>query len=118
MSENSNTVISDMLSVATENKFTDGGLSTSGIVVSGLLASPAVLTTLVAAGAYCIGKLFKNVPKDAPTPKVVESKDGKTVVYNVQNLNVYINAELVQQLNVDPKEVINKLSKEIEYNAD
>lgn len=54
-------------------------------------------------------------PEDTHTSEVVESKDGKTIVYNIHNLHFYLNAEIVHQLNVNPKEVINKL---IENNED
>lgn len=45
-------------------------------------------------------------PDDKNKTVTVESNDGKTV-YVIQNLNIYITAEVVQQLNVNPQEVIN-----------
>lgn len=43
----------------------------------------------------------------------VESTDGKTV-YIIQNLNIFINANVVEQLNVNPQEVINNIHEQIE----
>lgn len=54
-------------------------------------------------------KVVQEEPNETPKPEVVESKDGKTIVYNIKNLRVYLNAEIVHQLNMNPKEVINKL---------
>lgn len=46
------------------------------------------------------------------TPLVIEGKDG-TVIYQIQNFKVYFTAEVVQQLNMNPKEVINQLPEQI-----
>lgn len=50
-------------------------------------------------------------PKEEPLTTVKESKNGNTTVYHIQNLNLYLNANIVQQMNVNPKEVINTLEK-------
>ena len=51
------------------------------------------------------------------SPFKVEKKKGNTI-YHIQNLNVYINADVVQQLNMNPEKVINiiedKLNDEID----
>lgn len=36
------------------------------------------------------------------------TEDDKTIIYQIQNLNIYITAEVVHQLNVNPQEVINQ----------
>lgn len=43
---------------------------------------------------------------------VVERRDGNTY-YKIQNLNIYLTAEVVHQLNVNPNEVINTLKSEV-----
>ena len=43
----------------------------------------------------------------------VKKKCGRTI-YQIQNLNIYITAEVVQQMNVNPKEVINYLHEQIQ----
>lgn len=45
-------------------------------------------------------------PDDKEKTVTIEANDGKTV-YQIQNLNIYITAEVVHQLNVNPQEVIN-----------
>lgn len=43
----------------------------------------------------------------------VKKKWGKTI-YQIQNLNIYITADVVQQLNVNPQEVVNYLHEQIQ----
>jgi len=114
--------------------------------------SPLLVGTLLAAGAFCIGKLFSNdnsthgdgkileslqrtsldvrIEDDGQTtttvstttetsktvkvddPVVVENHQGTTVVH-INNLTINLNAEMVQQLNLNPKEVINQLTEQI-----
>lgn len=52
----------------------------------------------------CLGDKPKLDDKEKTV--TVESKDGKTT-YQIQNLNIYITAEVVHQLNVNPQDVIN-----------
>ena len=47
----------------------------------------------------------------------VKKKWGRTI-YQIQNLNIYITAEVVEQLNVNPKEVINYLHEQIQGEID
>ena len=46
---------------------------------------------------------------DSPEPRPVirETKNGNTTIYHIHSLNVYLNAELVQQMNVNPQNVVN-----------
>lgn len=46
------------------------------------------------------------------SPITVENKEGATI-YNIQNLNIYLTADVVQQLNINPKQVINQLHEQI-----
>lgn len=41
-----------------------------------------------------------------------EKKDS-TTIYQIQNLNLYLNADVIHQLNVNPKEVINKIHEQL-----
>jgi len=43
---------------------------------------------------------------------VVEHKDGNTY-YRIENLNIYLNADSVHQLNVNPEKVINAIKDEL-----
>ena len=53
----------------------------------------------------------KGPTKEEQLTTVTESKNGNTTIYHIQNLNLYLNADMVQQMNVNPKEVINALDK-------
>jgi len=56
------------------------------------------------------------LPEQEKAPITFEKKEGN-IVYQIQNLNVYITADVVQQLNVNPEKVItmikDKLTAEI-----
>ena len=47
-----------------------------------------------------------------PAPLTVEDKHG-TVIYQIQNLVVNINAETVEQLNTNPQQVINVIKEQV-----
>lgn len=53
----------------------------------------------------CYGRPVQNV--------TVKKKWGRTI-YQIQNLNIYITAEVVEQLNVNPQEVVNYLHERIQ----
>ena len=46
---------------------------------------------------------------ETPTAPIVQETPQGTKVIHIENLNVYLTAELVQQLNINPKEVVNYL---------
>lgn len=60
----------------------------------------------------------KNTEQQAPV--TIQNKQG-TVIYNIQNLNVYLTVDMVHQLNVNPQQIINiiqeQIEKEIEKNC-
>jgi len=58
-------------------------------------------------------------PESEPEKKPVEVKspDG-TTVFQIQNLNIYITAEVVNQLNMNPREVVNYFSDKIKSELD
>ncbi len=64
-------------------------------------------------GAITDTPLIENPePVKAVQDVVVENKQG-TVVYQIQNLNIYLTAEVVHQLNINPKEVINQIKDQL-----
>ena len=44
---------------------------------------------------------------------VVEKKQGTTIIYQIQNLNVYLSAEVVHQLNMNPQQVMNIIQDQV-----
>lgn len=139
------------LIVAAGSKFLLEGLGASAFGAA-IVTSPVLVTTLLAAGAFHIGKLFWGDDNDSNSGKILESlqrtsldvhigKDGKmsstvntaaetstsvkddhqvvvenhngTMIVHINNLTINLNAELVQQLNMNPKEVINQLTDKI-----
>ena len=45
-------------------------------------------------------------------PVVIQNKQGNTT-YIIQNLNIYITADVVNQLNLNPKEIINIIQDQL-----
>lgn len=41
------------------------------------------------------------------------TEDDKTIIYQIQNLNIYLTADVVHQLNINPQQVINQLHEQI-----
>jgi len=83
--------------------------------------APEAACRLLAAGAYYMGRMLAPAgTSDAQILKELESsdievkvnKDGKTI--HVGNLNFYLTAQTVQQLNTNPKEVINRYIKDLD----
>ena len=153
---NLNPIPAALMALAANSLTVSGGLSTTALAGTSLVAAPpALIGTLFAAGVYMLYKHFSvdedplqralndlmrtdlkvkvnhtsgalsttvNVapqakseaqepPKEEPVTTVTESKNGNTTVYHIQNLNLYLNAKIVQQMNVNPTAVINTLDK-------
>lgn len=49
----------------------------------------------------------------ADTPQVIEGKHG-TVIYQIQNFNVYFTADVVQQLNMNPQQVVTIIQDQVQ----
>ncbi len=90
------------LTVAASSKFLLESLGATAVGTS-VISSPLLLGTLLAAGAFYIGKLIDN-------------HQGATVIH-INNLVINLNAEMVQQLNMNPKEVINQLKDQIQQTS-
>lgn len=139
------------LFVATGSKFLLEGLGASAVGAA-VAASPVLVGTLLAAGAFCMSKLFTEDDTKSQGDKILESlqrtsldlqiqQDGQmtttvststetsatvkvdqqvkvenrqgTTIVHIDNLTINLNAEMVQQLNMNPKEVINQLTEQI-----
>lgn len=50
-------------------------------------------------------------------PIAVTTEDGKTV-YQIQNINIFITAEVINQLNMNPQQVVNHFSDQIKAQLD
>ena len=106
--------------IAASGKFLLESMGDSPIRAA-FLASP-MLMRLLAAGALHIGKLssdddstspIADAPVEATGSMYVERKQGTTIIH-IENLTINLNAEVVQQLNMNPEEVINQLSEQIQ----
>ena len=88
------------------------------------LTSP-MLMSLLAAGALRIGKLSSDDDRDsskddapvkATDSMYVERKQGTTIIH-IENLTINLTAEVVQQLNMNPEEVVNQLTEQIQQTS-
>lgn len=127
-----------------------GAVGTIGAAAA-FAASPFLVGSLLAAGAFHLGKLFfeddasesrdtkiieslqrtsLNVEiapsgevsttvsnatptADRPGKQVVIERRQETTIVQIQNLNINLTSDVVQQLNMNPKEVINQLTEQI-----
>lgn len=58
-----------------------------------------------------------SLPDDEVPDEVRHDKDGNTY-YIIRNLNIYLTADVVQQLNINPQQVINQLHEQIKEEID
>lgn len=125
-------------------------------VGTAVAASPLLVGTLLAAGAFYMRKLFSDDASSSGDGKILESlqrtsldvriaDDGQmtttvstatetsktvkvddqvvvenhqgTTIVHINNLTINLNAEMVQQLNMNPKEVINQLTEQIQQTS-
>jgi len=109
--------------IAANGKFLLESIGNSAIKAA-LLTSP-MLMNLLAAGAVHIGKLFSDddstspkddTPVEATGSMYVERKQGTTIIH-IENLTINLTAEVVQQLNINPEEVINQLTEQIQQTS-
>ena len=59
----------------------------------------------------------RSMPVTDAKPIVVKRKKG-TVIYNIQNITINVTAEVVNQLNMNPTEVVNHFHDQIENLVD
>ena len=110
---------------AAGGKFLLESVGTS-VVGAAFLASP-MLMRLFAAGAVHIGRLFSDgdstspkadAPVGATDSMCIERQQGTTIIH-IHNLAITINltADVVHQLNMNPEEVINQLTEQIQQTS-
>lgn len=113
------------MAIATSTKYLLEHIESTVGVSAAFERAPDAACRLLAAGAYYMGRLLAPASaSDAQILKTLESsdidvkvnRDGKTI--HVDNLNFYLTAQTVQQLNTNPKEVINRYIKDLNYESD
>lgn len=86
--------------------------------------APEAACRLLAAGAYYMGRMLSpEGTSDAEILRTLEKtdvevtvrSDGKT--FNIQNLNLHLTADVIHQLNTNPKEVVNNYLKALDDTA-
>ncbi len=95
------------IAVATISKCLLEGLGVTTLG-SSTIYSHVLLGTFLATGSFYIGKLFSCDNKEQ-----VEHHQGTTAIH-IDNLTINLTAETVQQLNMNPKEVINQFKDQIQ----
>ena len=112
------------MAIAASTKYLLEHIETTVGVSAAFERAPEAACRLLAAGAYYMGRML--APKgtsDAQILKELESSnvevkvnsDGK--VYNIRNLNLYLTAQTVHQLNTNPREVINNFQEQLKNNG-
>ena len=113
------------MAIAASTKYLLEHIESTVGVTAAFERAPEAACRLLAAGAYYMGRLLApEGTSDAQILKELESsdidvkvnKDGKTI--HVDNLNFYLTANTVQQLNTTPKEVINRYIKDLDLEPD
>lgn len=91
-------------------------------VDSAFAKAPAAACRLLAAGAFYMGKLLSDgktsendIIRSIEKTNMDVEVDGKN--YHIDNLNMYLTAQTVHQLNMNPKEVINRFVQELKSNS-
>lgn len=83
------------------------------------VANNGRVTTSVDVGQEALrGGYNPHICNAHPVQNVTVKKKWGRTIYQIQNLNIYITAEVVEQLNVNPKEVINYLHEQIQGEID
>ena len=62
-------------------------------------------------------QIVRNIPVTDAKPIVIKHKE-RTIIYNIQNITINISAEVVNQLNMNPNEVVNHFHDQIEEALD
>lgn len=63
------------------------------------------------------GRMVRTTPVTEAKPIVVKRNNG-TVIYNIQNITININADVVTQLNMSPQQVVNHFHDQIQQVLD
>ena len=109
------------MAIAASSKYLLEHIETTVGVTAAFERAPEAACRLLAAGAYYMGRML--APKGTSDEQILKdlegsevevkvNKDGKTI--RIDNLHFYLTANTVQQLNTNPKEVINNYLKALE----
>ena len=110
------------MAVATGTRYMLEHVETTLGVDSAFTKAPAAACRLLAAGAFYMGKLLSDgktseneIIRSIEKTNMDVEVDGKN--YHIDNLNMYLTAQTVNQLNMNPKEVINRFVQELKSNS-
>ena len=110
------------MAVATGTRYMLEHVETTLGVDSAFAKAPAAACRLLAAGAFYMGKLLSDgktseneIIRSIEKTNMDVEVDGKN--YHIDNLNMYLTAQTVNQLNMNPKEVINRFVQELKSNS-
>lgn len=110
------------MAVATGTRYMLEHVETTIGADSAFTQAPAAACRLLAAGAYYMGKLLSDgkiseteIIRSIEKTNMDVEVDGKN--YHIGNLNMYLTAQTVHQLNMNPKEVINRFVQELKSNS-
>ena len=110
------------MAVATGTRYMLEHVETTLGVDSAFAKAPAAACRLLAAGAFYMGKLLSDgktseneIIRSIEKTNMDVEVDGKN--YHIDNLNMYLTAQTVHQLNMNPKEVINRFVQELKSNS-
>ena len=106
--------------IAAGTKYLLEHIETTVGVTAAFERAPEAACRLLAAGAYYMGRLL--APEGTTDAHILQTmerssvevkvnSDGRT--YNIQQLNCYLTAQTVHQLNMNPKEVINRFIRDL-----
>ena len=110
------------MAVATGTRYMLEHVETTIGVDSAFTKAPAAACRLLAAGAFYMGKLLSDgktseneIIRSIEKTNMDVEVDGKN--YHIDNLNMYLTAQTVHQLNMNPQEVINRFVQELKSNS-
>ena len=112
------------IAIAASTKYMLEHIETTVGVSSAFARAPKEACRLLAAGVYYMGKIL--APEGTTDEQILQhlenanvevkvNSDGRT--YNINNLNFYLTAQTVHQLNTNPKEVINTFQDQVQQAA-
>lgn len=108
------------LAIAAGTKYLLEHIETTVGVTAAFERAPEVACRLLAAGAYYMGRLL--APEGTTDAQILQTMERSSVevkvnsdarTYNIQQLNCYLTAQTVHQLNMNPKEVINRFIRDL-----
>jgi len=108
------------LAIAAGTKYLLEHIETTVGVTAAFERAPEAACRLLAAGVYYMGRLL--APEGTTDAQILQTMERASVevkvnsdghTYNIQQLNCYLTAQTVHQLNMNPKEVINRFIRDL-----